>query len=385
MLVAGRQVVTWPPHESTSAGDGGPGAGATPTDAHHRATPSSTDEAVHAGPVGPPRARVHDVIDVYRSASGRSAVTAWTERRLGAWPSPHASLDLAITASAETLEDAGARAVPREATEPVPTRVLVRAADGAAAAPTSGPPAVLLVPDAGWCAATCLDAADALSRLGTVWVVDVPGQPGLSSPLRPRRGQAVWTAAWLDALVAASGAEGLMLVGHAAGAIPVLGARHEGIGSRVLLAPGGIVPVRVGPRMARDAARWHMRATPATSRALGRHLVGREQGEPDADVVDWLTTVGRSCRSQPASRPLPRFVLDRALADPALVLVGEDDCYFTAAAMTAALAKRSDDDLDVTVAELPRTGHLPTPAGWRAVAERGAWLANGRADTDTPG
>lgn len=295
----------------------------------------------------------------------------WCERRLAGWEAPHASLYLDITPSAASLEEAGLRGLPAEATGPVRTHVLVRAA---AHDPGDVPldeqrPDVVVVPDAGWCAATVTAAADALSSLGTVWVVDVPGQPGLSSPLRPRRGAIAWTTAWLDALVEASGAQDLLLVGHAAGALAVLGSRAEAIGARVLVGPGGLVPVRVGPRMTRDSARWLMRATPATSQALARHLVGQE---PDEDVVDWLTVAGRSCRSQSHSRPLPRFVLERAATRPLLVLVGEEDCYLSAATVAAALARRADEG--ARVEELAGVGHLPTAAGWALVADRARLL-----------
>lgn len=301
------------------------------------------------------------MIDAYRSPAGRAEVVSFCEAALRGWTLEHTTRTLAVRPSSGTLVETGAaRVLPRGADGPIDTHVVVVGDPHAA-------PRVVLVPDAGFTAAVLESAAASLAHLGPLWILDAPGHPGLSSPLRPRRGSAPWYAAWLDAVLDAADARDVLLVGIAAGSIPVLGARHGAVTGRLLVAPAGIVSYRTGPRMARDTARWLMRATPATSLAVARHLVA---GQPGKGLVEWLTLVGRSCRSQGAPKPLARPELDRALEVPARIAVGSDDCYLPATALAAELVRRDDAALDVDV--IPGAGHVLGAEHWGRVA----WLAH---------
>ncbi|WP_066374692.1 alpha/beta fold hydrolase [Herbidospora mongoliensis] len=65
----------------------------------------------------------------------------------------------------------------------------------------------------GFNAAVTLPWLRALSARWATTVVDLPGQPGLSDPRRPRRDRLSWYGRVLDEVLAAMNADGVVLVG----------------------------------------------------------------------------------------------------------------------------------------------------------------------------
>src|SRR5689334_15819857 len=82
----------------------------------------------------------------------------------------------------------------------------------------TGRPRVVMVPGTGFNAAVALPWLQALSVHWATTVVDLPGQPGLSDPRRPRRARLVWYGRALDEVLAAMDADEVVLVGNSLGA-----------------------------------------------------------------------------------------------------------------------------------------------------------------------
>ena len=75
-----------------------------------------------------------------------------------------------------------------------------------------------MVPGTGFNAAVALPWLKALSANWATTVIDLPGQPGLSDPRRPRRARLAWYGRALDEILAAMDADGVVLVGNSLGA-----------------------------------------------------------------------------------------------------------------------------------------------------------------------
>src|SRR5690606_14880052 len=92
---------------------------------------------------------------IYRSPEAEAAVRGWCRERLNAWDVPHRTLTLRTGLGATTVVSAGQG------------------------------PGVLLLPGTNFCAATSLRIAEPLLGEHTVFLADLPGQPGLSAADRP--------------------------------------------------------------------------------------------------------------------------------------------------------------------------------------------------------
>ncbi|PJE94472.1 alpha/beta hydrolase [Streptomyces carminius] len=269
---------------------------------------------------------------VYRDADARRVVREWCADRLGRWPVPHRTL----------VHPTGAG----------DAHVLV-AGEAGEAAGRADRPAVLLVPGTNFSAAACLPLIEALAARGPVYVPDLPGQPGLSAPGRPRRDRTAWYGRWLAEVLDGVVARPAVMVGHSLGGAAVLACDSPHMVGRVALSPAGLVRLRVTGRVLGATLPWLLRPDEARSAALLRVMSG-PGAEPSAESAEWMTLVARNCRSTLAPPPLPRPVVARCRRVPAAVAVGEHDVFLPPRRLVPAAGRL----LGVRARVLPGAGHL---------------------------
>ncbi|MBB1242025.1 alpha/beta hydrolase [Streptomyces durbertensis] len=274
----------------------------------------------------------------YRSPAGRAAVAGWCTDRLARWPVPHRTALLDTAAGPTHVTTAG-----------------------------DGPRDVVLLPGTNFNAATCLPLASALAARTRVHVVDLPGQPGLSSPVRPPRRL---LGRWLEEVLAGTVERPAVVVGYSLGALPALLCDVAPLAGRVLLAPAGLARLRVTPRVLAATLPWLLRPTDRRSAALLDVMSGPGR-RPPAELAAWMTLVSRSCRSGLAPAPLPDDVLASAARRPTLLLTGSDDVFLP----TERLRGRAVRRLDAQVVELAGAGHLAAVEAAETVADLTAGFA----------
>ncbi|GAA0492320.1 alpha/beta fold hydrolase [Streptomyces olivaceiscleroticus] len=237
---------------------------------------------------------------VYRGAAGRARVQAWCAARLDAWEVSHHRWEVATDAGSTSVVSAG------------------RSRDGM--------PLLVLVPGTNMNAAVALDMVAGLARIGAVAALDVPGQPGLSAEHRPRRARLPWYGHWLSQALQQVASGPAIVIGHSLGAAIALAAQSPHIVGRLLLSPGGLMPLAVPVPLLRATVPWMVRPSlPRTTRLLG-HMSSPGCPVP-SHLAEWMTLVGETCRSTLAPRPLPVTVLARSRAVPCTVAVGAHDIF----------------------------------------------------------
>jgi pimeloyl-ACP methyl ester carboxylesterase len=179
----------------------------------------------------------------------------------------------------------------------------------------TGRPRVVLVPGTGFNAAVALPWLRALSAHWATTVVDLPGQPGLSDPRRPRQDRLAWYGRALDEVLAVMDVDGVVLVGNSLGAAVALAAGSPRITARALVSPAGFIRLSVDPGLAWASAMWLLRPTADHTRRMLRLFVapGAEPPEPE---VEWMTLMATSCRTTLAPPPLPTELLTRRAERP---------------------------------------------------------------------
>lgn len=262
------------------------------------------------------------VTSIYRSAPGQELVRRWCLDQLAAWPVPH---------ERTTVTAKGA-----------PTHVVLAG---------SGATTVVFVPGTNFNAAASLPLATALVAAGhRVLLVDVPGQPGLSSGERGLSGGRLpWYGAWLGEVVEKLAPGPVTVMGHSFGAAIALSADSARIERLVLVSPGGLTRLRVTPAVLAASAAWFLRPARAHSARLLRAMLGPGR-PPREELVRWMTLVARHSRSSGApgtAAPPPRTV-------PRLVVSGEHDTFLPPRRLGRAVRGALGTGLDV----VPGAGHL---------------------------
>ncbi|MFE4620115.1 alpha/beta fold hydrolase [Streptomyces sp. NPDC056747] len=214
----------------------------------------------------------------------------------------------------------------------------------------SGGPTVVVVPGTNFNAATCLPLATALATRYRTVLVDVPGQPGLSSGERgPGEGRLDWYGAWLSGVLEACASGPVIVLGHSFGAAIALSSASPRIDGQILVSPGGLTGLRLTPGVLGASAAWLAVPGPRHSAWLLRTMYGTG-GTPRPALVDWMTLVARHARSSGApgrarvpSRPVPRQVV-----------TGEHDVFLPPRRLRAAVHRT----LGVELGVVEGAGHL---------------------------
>ncbi len=213
------------------------------------------------------------------------------------------------------------------------------------------------MPGTGFNAAAALPWLQALSVHWATTVVDLPGQPGLSDPRRPRRARLAWYGRVLDEILAAMDADGVVLLGNSLGAAVALAADSPRITARALVSPAGFIRLGVDPKLTLAAAAWLLRPTPARTRRMLRLFVAPGTEPPESEV-EWMTLMATCCRTTLAPPSLPAELLARRAERPCVVGVGEHDRFLPPRRLAPAVRRAMN--LDVRV--FSGVGHLTTPA-----------------------
>ncbi|QLH25323.1 hypothetical protein [Streptomyces sp. Rer75] len=112
---------------------------------------------------------------IYKSAAAHRDVERWCTNRLARWPVAHRTMALATCIGRTHIVAAGEGDGPQQAT-----------------------PCVVVVPGTNFNAATSIPLATALAAHWPTYVVDVPGQPGLSAGDRPGQHRLTQYGRWLQ-------------------------------------------------------------------------------------------------------------------------------------------------------------------------------------------
>ncbi|WP_083421427.1 alpha/beta fold hydrolase [Jiangella alkaliphila] len=265
---------------------------------------------------------------VYKSPRGQFAVQQWCSDTLARADFPLTTASVGTSVGRVSLVSAGHRT-----------------------------PQVVVVPGTNFNAAVTLPWLRALSDRWATTVVDLPGQPGLSDPHRPRSGRMAWYGRVLDEVLTAADLNRVVLVGNSLGAAVALAADSPRIAVRALISPAGVTRLTVDPTLALASARWLVRPTADHARRVLRSFVAPGEEPPETEVA-WMTLVATHCHTTLAPPPLPPELLTRRTNRPCIVAVGEHDRFLPPQRLGPALARTMNLDLRV----LPGMGHLTTPS-----------------------
>ncbi len=260
---------------------------------------------------------------IYKTAAGEQALAALYDRILSDWPW-----------STESL---------RIDTRHGRTHVLAQG-------PKDAQPLVLLH-GAGSNALAWGGDIPELMRHFRVYAVDTPGEPGRSCQERiPWKGGGI--VEWLDDVLDGVGAGQVLLAGISQGgyiALRFASARVQRVKALVLLAPGGVSPVRPG-FLARGIA------YSVLGHRSGDAMVRRVTGDSELPAVakEYMGLIYAHFRSRMDAQPLLSDVALRELTMPLLVFAGGRDAIFDSN-RTAARFGRLVDGADVRL--LPEAGH----------------------------
>ncbi|UYB41479.1 alpha/beta hydrolase [Streptomyces sp. Je 1-4] len=259
---------------------------------------------------------------IYRSTTGRELIRRWCLDQLAAWPVPH---------ERKTVTAKGAS-----------THVVLAG---------SGATTVVFVPGTNFNAAASLPLATALVAAGhRVLLVDVPGQPGLSSGERNLfGGQLSWYGAWLSEVIEKISSEPVAVMGHSFGAAIALSSDCPRIDRLILASPGGLARLRLTPTVLAASAAWFLRPAPTHSTRLLRAMLAPGH-LPREELVNWMTLVARHSRSSGA----PGAATPPARSIPRLVVTGEHDVFLPPRRLSPAVRATLGAELGV----IPEAGHL---------------------------
>jgi pimeloyl-ACP methyl ester carboxylesterase len=261
---------------------------------------------------------------IYKTAEGQGVVMALYDRVLARWPVAFEALNI-DTRHGRTSAIASGEA--------------------------SAPPLVLLH---GSCsnAVSWIGDVEAYSRHFRVYAVDLPGEPGRSSPNRPPWAGPAF-AEWLEDLLDGLACPKASLLGISQGgwtALRFATHRPERVGRLVLLAPGGVTPARMS---------FLLRAIPLSmlgrrgAEALNRITFGDQPIAEEAVV--FMNAIMTHLKPRIGAQVIFTDAELRRLTMPVLLIAGARDALFASEKTAARLEKLLPQ---FTVHMLPEAGHV---------------------------
>ncbi|MEU0002324.1 alpha/beta hydrolase [Streptomyces microflavus] len=265
---------------------------------------------------------------IYKSPHAQQDVRRWCLERIARWDVPCTRREIATSAGRTSTLTAGPETDSRS-------------------------PCVVLLPGTNMGAAQCLAAAEVLARVHRVTVVDLPGQPGLSTQQRPRSRRMDWYGRWLGEVLAQIGKGSVVLVGHSLGGAVALAGNSPRVIGRVILSSAGITRLKVTTPIMAASLPWLLRPSVPRAARLLRHM--SDPGHvPSSDLSAWMDLVARSCRTSLAPSPLPSALLDQRRRQPILAVAGGGDPFLPPETLAPAMKRRLGTELRV----MDGAGHL---------------------------
>jgi len=261
---------------------------------------------------------------VYRNAVSQYTVRQWCLNRLAQWSTPHSRQVVKVDGVDVHLTHIGDQAAK-----------------------------VVFLPGTNFNAATSLELGSALGERWPTMIIDLPGQPGLSSGHRPHNPHDGWYGRILAKVLEATAAREVVVVGHSLGAAVALGCDSPRVGARVLCSPAGITRLGMDIPLLACSTRWLLTPTVAASRRL-LNLLTAPGHRASRTAAEWMSLIGHHCRTTLAPPPQPLAVLRRAAETTMVVATGEHDRFLGPRRLTKAVRR----DLDAPLRALPGVGHL---------------------------
>jgi pimeloyl-ACP methyl ester carboxylesterase len=163
-----------------------------------------------------------------------------------------------------------------------------------------------------------------------LYAADLPGQPGLSAPVRPKD-EVSGYAGWVEQLVSWVHSRHpdarIVLAGHSRGSAVAMLVNPDTVHGLALLSPAGFIAVRPTRQMLRATLPWLLRRNAAGARRLLEYMSGRRHTAAQ-EQVEWMTLVARACRTTGAPRALPDATLNRWRGRNVSLVVGDHDVFF---------------------------------------------------------
>jgi pimeloyl-ACP methyl ester carboxylesterase len=239
----------------------------------------------------------------YRSPSHAEEVRNWCRATLMRWPVPH-QIHVIDTSLGET-------------------HVL-------SAGEEDGDAVCIYLPGTNF---TTSSSSGVLEKLATrlhLYAADLPGQPGLSAPVRPKDEVAGYSG-WVDQLVSWVHSRHpnarVVLAGHSRGSAVSMLVNPDTVHGLALISPAGLIAVRPTRQMLQATLPWLLRRNAAGARRLLEYMSGGRR-TPAPEQIEWMTLVARMCRTTGAPSALPDNVLNRWKGRYVRVIVGDQDVFF---------------------------------------------------------
>jgi pimeloyl-ACP methyl ester carboxylesterase len=264
---------------------------------------------------------------VYRSEAAEKVVRGWCEERLA--------------------EFTDLEALPEISTAVGPTRAF--RFEGGSGAP------VVVLSGTNFNSALSASPASDMTAERDVLLVDLPGQPGLSCGKRPRGHRARAYGAWFDEVLSELVDRPAIVLGHSLGAAVALAGRPcPLVKGLVLVAPAGLTPAATSPELMRVALPWMVGPREDKSTRLLNFMSGPASRYPVHPLANWMTMVGRYCRTSLAPGPLATESLLAWQKKNVTVATGSHDVFFSPARLHGPARRFLDADVHV----LEGAGHL---------------------------